>query len=86
MHRQVIFVRQAVIAAVAAAMLTIPIASVAQAQQGSVAQAPQGVRTADRTAKPCKYWDAAPSKRCLDFRSDSTFPQGLSDYHGTGGR
>ena len=86
MHRQVIFVRQAVVAAVTAITLAMPIASVAQAQQGSVAQAPQGVRTADRTAKPCKYLDASPSKRCLDFRSDTTFPEGLSDYHGTGGR
>ena len=86
MHMQVIFARQAVVAAVTAITLSMPIASVAEAQQGSVAQAPQVVRTADRAAKPCKYMDAFPSKRCLNFRSDTTFPEGLSDYHGTGGR
>ena len=32
----------------------------------------------------CKIIDAI-SHRCLNFESDSTWPEGLSDYHGSNG-
>jgi hypothetical protein len=78
MQKQVISARQVTIAAIAAVAPSLPIMSVAQAQQG--------VRNGASTVKLCKIVDARPSRRCLNFRSDSTFPEGLSDYHGTGGR
>lgn len=78
MLKQAISARRATITALTAALLSLPIVSVAQAQQG----APTGASPVKR----CKIVEAPPSRRCLNFRSDSTFPEGLSDYHGTGGR
>ncbi len=77
MQKQAISARRVTVAAITAVALSLPIMSVAQAQQG--------VRTAASTVKRCKIVDPT-SHRCLNFRSDSTFPEGLSDYHGTGGR
>jgi hypothetical protein len=78
MQKQANSARRAVIAAIAVVTLSLPITSLAQAQQV--------VRTAATTVKRCKIVDALPSRRCLNFRSDTTFPEGLSDYHGSGGR
>ena len=81
MQQQVISVRRATIAAIAAMALSLPLMSVAQAEQN----VPAGTAAA-AAAKHCKISDAPPSRRCLNFRSDTTFPEGLSDYHGSGGR
>ena len=78
MQKRAISARRVTIAAITAAALLLPIMSVAQAQQRGASGAP--------TVKRCKIVDAAPSRRCLNFRSDTTFPEGLSDYHGSGGR
>jgi hypothetical protein len=86
MRKPVISARRVTIAAITAVALSLPIMSVAQAQQTQqVAQAQQQVASGTATVKPCKFFDTV-SHRCLNFRSDSTFPEGLSDYHGTGGR
>ena len=78
MQKQVISAGRVTVAAITAVALSLPIMSVAQAQQG--------VRDRASAVKRCKIVDAAPSRRCLNFRSDTTFPEGLSDYHGSGGR
>jgi hypothetical protein len=77
-QKQVISAGRATVAAITAMALSLPIMPVAQAQQG--------VRNGTSTVKRCKIVDARPSRRCLNFRSDTTFPEGLSDYHGSGGR
>jgi hypothetical protein len=79
MRKHAISAQRVTIAAIAAVALSLPITSLAQAQQ-------QDVRNGASTVKRCKFVDAPPSRRCLNFRSDTTFPEGLSDYHGTGGR
>jgi hypothetical protein len=84
MQKQAISAPRVTIAAITAVALSLPIMSVAQAQQG--AQAQQRVASGTSTVKHCKFVDAGPSRRCLNFRSDTTFPEGLSDYHGSGGR
>ena len=78
MQKQPISARRVTVAAITAVALSLPILSVAQAQQGA--------RNGASTVKRCKIVDALPSRRCLNFRSDTTFPEGLSDYHGSGGR
>ena len=78
MQKQPISARRVTVAAIMAVALSLPILSVAQAQQGA--------RNGASTVKRCKIVDAHPSRRCLNFRSDTTFPEGLSDYHGSGGR
>jgi hypothetical protein len=80
MQKHVISARRVTIAAITAVALSLPIMSVAQAQQ-----AQQHVASETTTVKRCKYFDTV-AHRCLNFRSDSTYPEGLSDYHGTGGR
>jgi len=83
MQQHFISARRATIATIAAAALSLPLVSVAQAEQN----VPAGTTAAAAApAKHCKYPDAPPSRRCLNFRSDTTFPEGLSDYHGAGGR
>ena len=72
-----------VIAAVVAAFLSLAVGSAVQAQQSSVQQnrhlkvsksaAPSGVK-----CKVVGNWG-----HCLTFRSDSTYPEGLSVYHGS---
>lgn len=76
--QKVVSARHVTIAAITAAALSLPIVPVAHAQQSA--------RTTATNVKRCKIVDALPSRRCLNFRSDTTFPEGLSDYHGTGGR
>jgi hypothetical protein len=84
MRKQAISAQRVTIAVITALTLSLPVTALAQAPQQ---QAPQPyVRTAASTVKHCKFVDALPSRRCLNFRSDTTFPEGLSDYHGTGGR
>ena len=78
MQKRVISAGRVTVAAITAVALSLPIMSVAQAHQG--------VRNGASTVKRCKIVDALPSRRCLNFRSDTTFPEGLSDYHGSGGR
>ncbi len=78
MQKQVTSAAGVTIAAITAVALSLQIMSVAHAQQG--------VRDRASTVKRCKIVDALPSRRCLNFRSDTTFPEGLSDYHGSGGR
>jgi hypothetical protein len=78
MQKPVISAGRVAIAAIMTVALLLPIMSVAQAQQR--------VASGTSTVKRCKYVDAPPSRRCLNFRSDTTFPEGLSDYHGSGGR
>ena len=78
MQKQVISAGRVTVAVITAVALSLLIMSVAQAQQG--------VRNRASTVKRCKIVDALPSRRCLNFRSDTTFPEGLSDYHGSGGR
>ena len=78
MQKRVISAVRATVAAITAVALSLSILSVAQAQQAA--------RNRASTLKRCKIVDALPSRRCLNFRSDTTFPEGLSDYHGSGGR
>ncbi len=78
MQKQGLSARRVTIAAISALALSLPLVSVAQAQQG--------VPTKTAAVKHCSYVNSPPSRRCLNFRSDTTFPEGLSDYHGTGGR
>ncbi len=78
MRKQITSAARVTVATITAVALSLPIMSVAQAQQG--------VRDRTSTVKRCKIVDALPSRRCLNFRSDTTFPEGLSDYHGSGGR
>jgi hypothetical protein len=65
-----------VVAAIAAAVLSLP--SVAQAQQkpAKVVQ--------KQTTQPCKVYGAV-SHRCYTFDSDATWRGGLSDFHGSNG-
>ena len=83
MQQQLIPARRTTIAAIAAVAFSLPLVPVAQAEQNVPAGAAAAAAAA---AKHCKYPDAPPSRRCLNFRSDTTFPEGLSDYHGSGGR
>ncbi len=78
MQQHIISARRTAIAAIAAVALLLPLVSIAQAEQS--------VPAGTAAVKRCKIIDAPPARRCLNFRSDTTFPEGLSDYHGSGGR
>jgi len=72
---QAIPLRYAAIAVIAAAALSLPAISSAQAAK----------RTADWIVpQNCKIVGSI-SHRCLSFKSDATWPQGLSDYYGGNG-
>jgi hypothetical protein len=61
------------IAAVTAATFSLPLVSIAQAQQSAAYRAAQ-----------CRVVGAI-SHRCYTFHSDATWREGLSDYHGSNG-
>jgi hypothetical protein len=76
MLKQPISPRKAALAAIVTALISLPTMSVAQAQH----------RTADHPsmAKQCEIVGSI-SHRCLNFDSDSMWPEGLADFHGTNG-
>jgi hypothetical protein len=76
MLKQTISLRKAAMAAIVAALISLPAMSVAQAKY----------RTADQPsmAKQCEIVGSI-SHRCLNFDSDSMWPEGLADFHGTNG-
>ncbi len=67
--------RNTAIAAIAAAALSLPAISSAQAENGTPYQ---------YGAQQCKIIGSI-SHRCLNFNSDATWPEGLSDYYGSNG-
>ena len=68
--------RNAAILVVAAASVSLPMISVAQAQSAGV-RPPWEVNQ-------CRVHDEL-ARRCYTFHSDSTWREGLSDYHGSNG-
>ena len=88
MMKQTIVLRHAAIAVIAAASLSLPMMSIAHAQQGAARSWSKPIKSfahyfAREPAQQCKIFDAI-SHRCLTFHSDSTSPEGLSDFHGGG--
>jgi hypothetical protein len=82
--------RRAAIAVIAAASLSLPMMSIAQAGQGAAARSwgmplkSHPRHFAREPAQQCKIVDTI-THRCLTFHSDSTWPAGLPDYHGQNG-
>ena len=76
MLKQAILLRKAALAAIVAALVSLPTVSVALAQHRA-ANDPS-------MAKQCEIVGSI-SHRCLSFDSDSTWPEGLADYHGSNG-
>jgi len=76
MLKQAILLRKAALAAIVAALVSLPTVSVALAQHRA-ANDPS-------MAKRCEIVGSI-SHRCLSFDSDSTWPEGLADYHGSNG-
>jgi hypothetical protein len=76
MLKQGTMLRNAAFAAIVAALFSLPTASAALAQHRDVNDTSIG--------RQCEVVDAI-SQRCLNFRSDSTWPAGLADYHGSNG-
>jgi hypothetical protein len=83
--------RRAAIALIAAASLSLPMMSIAQAGQATAARSRGSTllkthprHFAREPAQQCKIVDTI-THRCLTFHSDSTWPAGLPDYHGQNG-
>jgi hypothetical protein len=88
MMKQTIVLRRAAIAVIAAASLSLPMMSSAQVQQCAARSWGKPMKSyayyfAREPAQQCKIFDTI-SHRCLTFHSDSTWPEGLSDFHGGG--
>jgi hypothetical protein len=79
MPKQAISLRHVAIAAIAAAALSLPAISSAQAEDGY----PNRFDSQSGAAR-CKVIGSI-SHRCLNFNSDATYPEGLSDYFGSNG-
>ena len=88
MMKQTIVLRLAAIAVIAAASLSLPMMSIAQAEQAAARSWGKPMKShayyfAREPAQQCKIFDTI-SHRCLTFHGDSTWPEGLSDFHGGG--
>jgi hypothetical protein len=77
MHKQATSLRGVAVAAITAALLSLPLTSAARAQQPTV-------NAASQPAQQCRIVGAI-SHRCYDFDSDATWPDGLAGYHGSNG-
>ena len=75
MQKQTMSLRHAAIAVIAAAALSLP----------AISSAPAAERTGVGSATEQCQIVGAISHRCLSFDSDATWPEGLSDYHGSNG-
>jgi hypothetical protein len=76
--------RSYAVAAIVAAFVSLPLMSVAQAQQSGASQTKYWKlsNAAARSGVKCKVFGAI-SHRCYTFDSDATWREGLSDYHGS---
>jgi hypothetical protein len=76
MQNQASLRRKAVLAAAVAVLFTLPTLSEALAQGRNASETSATSR--------CEIVGSI-SHRCLNFDSDSTWPEGLADYHGSNG-
>jgi len=84
-----ISLRGVVVAAIATALLSVPLISIAQAEKmdqkcrfvDTLEHRCLAAKPSDST-HPCRIYDRL-GHRCLAFHSDSTWPEGLPDFTGT---